>query len=116
MADKIDPELTAWINREAAALAHKGELPGSPRESELLKQWHHHRPQMMHRLVAAGLEKKLALVLDHKRYQAMETYIQAGMPIPDAREQAEKDWLLMTTEEDDRNSLGPISTLMIQNG
>ncbi len=116
MASRMDPEVAAWINREAAALAHKGELPGSPRESEILKQWHHHRPQMMHRLVAADLHKKLALVLDHKRYQAMQEYQRAGMPIPDAREQAEKDWLLMTTEEDDRDALGPISTLMTQNG
>jgi hypothetical protein len=71
----IDPTVVAWVNQEAAALAHRGLTPGSPREADLLAHWHHHRPKMLHQLKAAGIAQKMALVLDQKRWEAKLAYI-----------------------------------------
>lgn len=99
----IDPTVVAWVNQEAAALAHRGQTPGSPREADLLAHWHHHRPKMLHQLKAAGIAEKMALVLDQKRWEAKLAYIQAGMPMTDAELEATKEWLLMEPEDESPN-------------
>jgi len=110
----IDPTVVAWINRETATLAHQGKVPGSPRETDLLKHWFRFRPEMLHQLKAVGPEmaEKLAFVLDRKRYQAMMQYMAAGMPEPDARQQANQDWLLMEPEQEDQVENQPLSDLI----
>lgn len=94
----IDQETIAWVNQEAANLAHQGLVPGSPREKEILKSWQLNRPRMLHQLRAQGIAEKMAFVLDQKQNQARKQYLQAGMPPTDAEEQATKDWLMLGPE------------------
>jgi hypothetical protein len=42
----------------------------------------------------------LAHILVHKFVEAEKANIRAGLPPTDAREEAEKDWLMMEPEED----------------
>jgi hypothetical protein len=62
----------------------------------MVRAWQELGPEML---------EKLAFVLDLKRYEAQKAYIQAGMPIPDAREEATKDWLMMEPETEMDESL-----------
>ncbi len=101
MAEAIDPSTVEWINREAAKLEERGFIPGSPREDDLLRHWQIHRPKMLSELMAAGLAEKFAMVLLEKQYQSMREYLQAGMPPTDAREEADREWLLMEPEAED---------------
>ena len=118
MAQDVDPKVVQWVNQEVAALSRQGWSLGSPRETSLLKYWRLHRPKMFMALSRAGLATKLATVLDARRYQAKETYIRAGMPLTDAEEMAERDWLIREPESTSQTQhpLAPISTLMTQNG
>lgn len=96
----IDQETIAWVNRETAAYAHQGLVPGSPREKDILRTWHLNRPKMLDELKAAGIAEKMAFVLDQKQELARQQYLQAGMPPTDARELATKEWLLLSPETD----------------
>lgn len=109
----IEPKTAAWIKQQVADLAHRGLAPGSPRETDLLRHWSQVRPKMLHRLDAAGMAEKLAFVLDQKRWEARQQYIAAGMPPPDAEEQATREWCLMEPEDEPQTqpSPDPISTL-----
>lgn len=95
---KNDQETVTWVNQQVAELAHQGLVPGSPRESEILKDWHHNRPRMMHRLKAQGIAEKMAFVLDQKQNQARKRYLQSGMPPTDAEELATTEWLMLGPE------------------
>jgi len=112
----IDPTVLKWVNRQVADLAHRGLVPGSPRETDLLQHWLQNRPKMMHRLDSAGMAEKLAFVLDQKRWEARQQYIAAGMPPPDAEEQAMREWCLMEPEDEPQTQPlpAPISTLTTQ--
>lgn len=115
---KAPAALTAtWVNQEAAKLEAAGDGMGSPAEAKLIAHWRIYRPEMVRHWEALGPEMlaKLAFVLDLKRYAAQEMYIRAGMPIPDAREEATKDWLMMAPETETDESqplplLDPTST------
>lgn len=117
MSKKPNVQTVAWVNQEAAKLERAGDWMGSPRETKLIAHWRIYRPEMVRHWMALGpnMLKKLAFVLELKAYQAQEAYIRAGMPIPDAQEEATRDWLMMEPEtETDENLLqplrGPIST------
>lgn len=100
-----EPTVIAWVNREAEKLEAGGRGPGSPREDKLIDHWRIYRPKMVAAWEAAGPEmlEKLAFVLDLMRYRTKEQYIQGGMPIPDAEEEATKDWLIMEPEDETPN-------------
>lgn len=107
MSREPDAQTVAWVNQEAAKLEAAGDGMGSPREQDLIAHWKIYRPEMVRAWQALGPEmlEKLAFVLELKRYQAQEQYIRAGMPIPDAREEATKDWLMMEPETDEDENL-----------
>jgi hypothetical protein len=111
VAQPLSPKVVAWINREAAALAHRGVVPGSPRETDLLQHWQTHRPKMLAMLQEAGVAEKVALVLDEKRWEARQRAIQQGMPATDAEEQATREWLLQEPE-DEKNPDQPLRALI----
>ena len=99
MAQALDQETIAWVKAEVRKLAERGVIPGSPRETDLLKHWKENCPSLYHRLQEANLAVEMALVLGRKRYESQEEYIQAGWPPTDAEEQATKEWLMMDPEE-----------------
>ncbi len=113
----MDQKFTRWVEAETAKYRMEGMVPGSPRETEILKFWKRHRPLMYQKLMAENLAAKLAFVLDRKRYQAKNQYIQAGMPMGDAEAEARSDWLMMEPESmsPSRPHLAQISTLMTPN-
>ena len=114
MSQPLDPSVVAWVNRGAAKLRADGWTPGSPRETEMLQFWRQHRPKMWAALEARKLAVRMAFVLERKRAAAKKQYIQAGMPIPDADQEARKEWMLLEPETDrpHQSLLGQISTLM----
>lgn len=94
-------QLIRAIKQESAHLAETDTGMGSQRETEMIDQWREIRPQMVQRLESMGVLKEFAHILECRRADAVQEYIQTGMPIPDAREQANLDWTLMEPEEDD---------------
>ena len=107
MSRMPNPQTVMWVNQEARKLEAARINMGSPREADLIAHWKVYRPKMVRAWEAAGPEmlEKLAFVLDLKRYYAQEQYIQAGMPIPDAEEEATKDWLMMGPETETDETL-----------
>ena len=72
----------------------KGDLE---RQREMMAFWTEHRPKMVRRLGPQALED-LAVVLTYRMHEAVDANLEAGMYATDAREQAERDWLLMEPE------------------
>lgn len=93
--DKL--QLTKWARQESEKLAPTWP-PGSKKEKDLVRYWETNRPQMVKALGAAI--PALAHVLVHKALEAETRYLEAGSTLPDAREQASKEWLLHEPEED----------------
>lgn len=96
-------EFVRWVNRTARAYQESEGIVagyGQPSQKQLLAWWQVHRPQMVRRLEQRqpGLTLKLAFVLENRMFEQEDEYRQAGMPWPDRREQAERDWLLREPE------------------
>lgn len=68
-------------------------------QREAIKFWEENRPDMVRRLGPETVNN-LALVLTHRMHQAVEANLRAGMYSTDARERAERDWMLMEPEEE----------------
>jgi hypothetical protein len=100
MTRRMDPDTAHWVSRETETLVNEGETPGSLEEQDLIKHWRRNRPKMYRRLLAAGMLEKMAFVLYEKMYQSTRVYIQGGLPYPDAREEATRDWLIMGPEDE----------------
>ncbi|MGD0110228.1 MAG: hypothetical protein ABSC06_40395 [Rhodopila sp.] len=109
MSKEPDAQTVAWVNQEAAKLEAAGDGMGSPREDDLIAHWRIYRPEMVRAWEALGPDmlEKLAFVLEMKAYEAQKAYLRAGMPIPDAQEEATKDWLMMEPETDTDEDLPP---------
>lgn len=105
--DQQTRTLAIWAKTESAKIATDWPL-GSRAEKELIQHWRRVRPQMVARLQETGALAALAHVLNHKMIEALQRNRAAGMPPTDAREEAEKDWLLMEPEaEDEETSQSP---------
>ena len=52
-------------------------MPGGPRETELIEHWRHARPNMCREL-GPKLLRRLAFVLDDRRFKAKVAYLKAG--------------------------------------
>ena len=95
-----EAELAMWAKRESNRISQDWPL-GSRAERELILHWRRNRPQMVARLQSQEALAPLAHVLHHKMVESLHQNRAAGMPEPDAREQAVKDWLMMEPEEDE---------------
>lgn len=96
-----DKQFQAWVRKESRRLSQKTGAPGGPMQSRMLEYWELYRPLMWARLQKMGIAKELAHVLDEKCEEAIRKNLAAGMYSTDAREEAEKDWLLLEPEEDE---------------
>ena len=90
----------AWVRRESQKLLEMGDLMGSPLEKKLIAHWREHSPKMAADLAKQNLLAPLAFVLVDKMLEQEKAYLKAGMPLTDAREQAERDWLLKEPEDE----------------
>lgn len=68
---------------------------------QILKTWEALRPVMWRRLAMSKTAEDLALVVQVAMWDAVEAYERAGMPPTDAREQAEREWLMMEPEAEE---------------
>lgn len=96
-----ETELATWAKTESQKISQNWPM-GSRKEKELIQHWRRNRPQMVDRLQQQNALGQLAHVLHHKMTESLHQNRAAGMPEPDAREQAVKDWLLMEPEQDDQ--------------
>jgi hypothetical protein len=86
-----------WARNQSEKLSAEWPM-GSLLESRVLKTWEQNRPNMMRALRRWGAAEPLAHVLVNRFVEAEKTNIKAGLPPTDAREEAEKDWLMMEAD------------------
>jgi hypothetical protein len=91
-----------WVLREHARLKAKEETLNLELRARMLKSWELERPKMYARLKSQGIVEQTADVLQAKMWQAEEKYQAGGMPYPDSKEQAEREWLLLEPESEDQ--------------
>ena len=95
-----------WVKQEAKKLEDNGEIYSIPLRRQILKAWELYRPEMLVRLNKAGIAEPLANILQARMYATYQTYLKAGMPYTDAREQAEQEWLMLEPEEPETTEPG----------
>lgn len=91
MALKIKAERKKY---EAEDVIHSLEL-----HQRILETWRRDSPQMATRLEKRGILDDLAFVSQERMWQAAKAYRKGGMPVTDAREQAERDHLMLEPEQ-----------------
>jgi hypothetical protein len=88
------------IKAKAQAIRDREEIYNLDLHKRILKAWRILRPQMWAKLKEDGTAEDLALVLQVAMWNAVDQYEKAGMPPTDARELAEREWLLMEPENE----------------
>lgn len=66
---------------------------------QILETWRRDSPKMVARLEKQGILDDLAFVCQERMWRASKENRMAGMPVTDAREQAERDHLMLEPEE-----------------
>ena len=89
----------AWVVKESRRLADDVMPMGGETQRQMLESWKLYRPKMWAQLNRLGIAKELAHVLDEKCQESIRKNLAGGMYSTDAREEAEKDWLLLEPEE-----------------
>lgn len=65
----------------------------------ILETWKRDSPKMYARFKKAGMEEKVAFVMQQRMWAMMDQLMAAGYPVTDAREQAERETLMLEPEE-----------------
>jgi hypothetical protein len=95
----LNPEWVKQIREQASKLeADEEHLHNNLLHKQILTTWQEHSPTMWRRLEAAGLTQPLAMVLQARMWDRQEELLRAGLPVTDAREQAEKEILMLEPE------------------
>jgi len=103
--DLTSPE---WVKMRAQEIGRSEEVLNLQLQDKMLKTWARLRPKMMLRLRLQGIAKDLAVVLQAAMWDAVDRYEKAGMPPTDARETAEREWLMLEPEADEETTTSPI--------
>lgn len=101
MNKAINPEWAATIRAEYEKL--KGDemhLHNNLIHNSILETWERESPVMWRRLRAARLTDPLAYVVQARMWAQQEELMRGGMPVTDAREQAEREHLMLEPEDD----------------
>lgn len=94
--------LAKWAKTESRKLVEaETSEPGSPMETELIGLWRGQRPDLLKAMQEYGAVKQLAHVLVEKAGQQTMELIRQGMPLSDARLQAQADWWMLDPGETD---------------
>jgi hypothetical protein len=104
-------QVARWAKTESQKLQETHRM-GSPLETEVIETWKRVRPRMVRDLEKHQAVKPLAHVLVDRMLKAWTANEKAGLPPTDAREEAEKDWLLLEPEEDEIASNEPLQQLV----
>lgn len=65
----------------------------------ILETWRRDSPKMTQDLEELGILDDMAFVSQERMWRQMDEYLAGGMPVTDAREQAERDHLSLEPEE-----------------
>lgn len=79
---------------EAEEVIHNPDL-----HQQILEVWRRDSPKMVARLEKQGILDDLAFVCQERMWRAAKDNRKAGLPVTDAREQAERDHLMLEPEE-----------------
>lgn len=79
---------------EAEEVIHNPDL-----HQQILEAWRRDSPKMVVRLEKQGILDDLAFVCQERMWRAAKDNRKAGLPVTDAREQAERDHLMLEPEE-----------------
>ena len=79
---------------EAEEVIHNPDL-----HRQILETWRRDSPKMVARLEKQGILEDLAFVCQERMWRAAKDNRKAGLPVTDAREQAERDHLMLEPEE-----------------
>lgn len=93
-------DVARWALTESTKLQETDPI-GSPMEERVLETWRTKRPKMVAELARYGAVEALAHVLVERCLETEKKLLQSGLPLADAREQAERDWLMLQPEEED---------------
>ena len=91
MALKIKSERKQY---EAEEVIHNPDL-----HQQILEAWRRDSPKMVARLEQQRILDDLAFVCQERMWRAAKDNRKAGLPVTDAREQAERDHLMLEQEE-----------------
>lgn len=99
MTNRLNRQWIQAIKAEAARLdANEEHVHNNVMHRQILATWKEHSPKMWDSLTAAQLTNPLAKVLQARMWDRQEELLRGGMPVTDAREQAEKEHLLLEPE------------------
>ena len=95
----LTPEWGKQIREQANKLeADEEHVHNNLLHKQILATWQEHSPTMWRRLESVGLTQPLAMVLQARMWDRQEELLRAGLPVTDAREQAEKETLMQEPE------------------
>ena len=104
-----------WILSELKRLEADESNPemGSPKETRLIETWRENRPQMGKNLERMRILPQTAYVLTCLEDEATTRYLKAGMSYPDAAEQAQAEFLMLSpeTDENEEEKISPLAQL-----
>lgn len=97
--NRLASEWIAAIRKEHAALeAAEETVHNRDLHAQILFSWKQTSPQMMCKLERAGLVELLAFVVQQRMWAEQAELIGQGMAVTDAREQAERNHLMLEPE------------------
>lgn len=82
-----------------------GATVDQPLKKQTLRVWRQNSPQMVAELSGLGVLEIAAEVAQFRMYEEMESLIAAGYPVTDAREEAERAWMMLEPEEDEAEAI-----------
>ena len=91
------PLRTIWFLNLIRSLCNQSGNPDLHRQ--ILETWRRDSPKMVARLEKQGTLEDLAFVCQERMWRAAKDNRKAGLPVTDAREQAERDHLMLEPEE-----------------
>ena len=89
----------SWVSQIKAEyqqlIEDENHLHNQVLHKQILQEWRADSPKMVKTLELAGILDKTAFVMQARMFQEMDQLIAQGMPITDAREQAERNHLML---------------------
>lgn len=74
-------------------------LQNNEMHRRILRSWETERPAMWARLTAQNLTETMAFLAQQRMWEERDRLLEAGMPLTDAREQAEREHLMLGPEQ-----------------
>lgn len=96
--EKLSPAWISAIEAEWQTLQTEETLHNRALHDRIVGTWKQSSPTFWRKLQQAGIGAKLAFVLQERMWQEQASLIKSGMPVTDAREQAEKAHLMLEPE------------------